>query len=87
MTVYRVQYQTRSKAGGSGLSQGEWQDKQSIVVVKNDGMEAVDMITQTYCNHDLRINRVVPIVDVDMLSKDLQTLVTQERQVNQSTTG
>jgi len=51
MTAYRITYQTHRKAGLSTY-QGDWQDREGVVVAGDDARGAVDEIVDSLSGHD-----------------------------------
>jgi len=51
MIAYRITYQTRRKTGIS-THQGDWQDKEDVVVAGDDAREAVNEIVDSLSGHD-----------------------------------
>lgn len=50
MISYRVKYQVRRKDGLS-TPQGEWQDKEEVVVAGEDAREAINAVMHNVPNH------------------------------------
>ena len=73
MTSYRVTYQTRRKAGVSTY-QGDWQDKEGIVVAGDDAREAVDEIVDGLSGHDFRLKSVEATGQVLAIARSLSAV-------------
>jgi len=88
MTAYRITYQTLRKAGPS-THQGDWQDKEDVVVARDDAREAVDEIVGSLSGHDFRLKSVEVTGQVTAIARSLtaQTRTSPTDQESQSTTG
>lgn len=86
MTSYLVRYQTRRRAVPS-IYQGNWQDKEDVVVAGDDAREAVDAIIDSISGHDFRLMGVEKKGMVSVIAKGIVTKTNQISQVPQNTTG
>lgn len=67
MTSYRVMYQTRRQAS-SGISPGEWRDKEMVIVAGDDAMDAIAFVLEKYSRFDIRIKGVKVVGQVDAIA-------------------
>lgn len=70
MTSYLVMYQIRRKRGVS-ISQGDWQDKEDVVIAGDDAREAVDEIVYGLSDHDFLLKGVKMMGQVTAISRSL----------------
>jgi len=71
MISYRVTYQIRRKASLS-VPQGDWQDKESVVVAGEDAMEAICKTVEDNSGYDFRLKEIKVNGRVDMIAKSLR---------------
>ncbi len=72
MTSYRVKYQTRRKSKLAGIGQGEWQDKEVIVLAGEDAKEAIDEIVDIDPGLESRLKKVDAWGRVDVIARRLR---------------
>lgn len=70
MTSYRVTYQIRRREGVS-ISQGDWQDKEVIVVAGDDAMDAIWEVQNAVVDHDFRLRTVEVRERIDIIVQGL----------------
>lgn len=96
MTAYRIKYQIRRKgvtrkthimSGRPWSTDGEWQDKEKVIVVGEDAREAIDEIVSTLSNNDFRVRGVEIITDVDIIAHGLSAKINPTDQGCQNTIG
>ena len=68
MTAFKIKYQLRRKACQS-IPQGDWQDKEYIVVTDEDATNAViELMIATFDHHETRLRGVEAISEIDYIS-------------------
>lgn len=64
MTAYRVKYQTRRKSNIS-IHEGDWQDKQKIILADDDAMPVIKVIVSDNKGFDFRLKEIHIMTNVD----------------------
>ena len=60
------------------MRQGDWQDKESVVLSDNDARDAVEEVSVNHCDWwDFRLIDISSIARVDMISKVIRTRINQ----------
>lgn len=72
MTSCMIRYQTRRKNKLAGIGQGEWQDKEVVVLAGDDAIEAVDAMADIDPDLEFRLKRVVKWGYVDIIAQRLR---------------
>ena len=67
MVAYKVIYETKRPASFPS-TEGEWTNKTSVVVVENDGNEAVDLVQNRQSSLYFRLVGVEYMCKVDLVS-------------------
>lgn len=71
MTSYLVTYQVRRK-GGVGIPQGDWIDREMIVIAGDDAREAINETIDNNTNHDFRLREIKVNGRVDVIAQSLR---------------
>lgn len=69
--TYRIKYQTRRRSEVS-IPQGDWLDKERVVLAREDAREAINEVISTINNSDFRLRGVEIVGRVDMIACNLQ---------------
>lgn len=85
MIAYLIKYQTRRRCGAS-THQGDWQDKEAVVVAEEDAREAVDNIVNDLRDHDFRLRGVEEVAQVTKIARRLTVRTNPTDQGSQGTT-
>jgi hypothetical protein len=88
MTAYRITYQTRRRAGLS-IHQGDWQNRENVVVAGDDARDAIDEIINGLGGYDFRLQSVEVTGQVTAIAHNLiaQARINPTNQESQNTTG
>lgn len=71
MTSYLVTYQVRRK-GDVGIPQGDWIDREMIVIAGDDAREAINETIDNSTNHDFRLREIKVNGRVDVIAQSLR---------------
>ncbi len=71
MTAYLIKYQIRRR-GGISIHQGDWQDKEVMVVAGDDARRALDEVVNAVQDQDFRLREIKVCMQVDMIAKELR---------------
>jgi hypothetical protein len=73
MVVYRCTYRARRKSSHNQTSPpGDWVNKESTIIVKEDALEAMGVILEKFIGYDICFSRIESVVGVDMISDELK---------------
>lgn len=70
MTAYKIKYQLRRKEI-TAVPQGEWQDKEEVIVDNDDATGAIDEIADSFPSHDFRLRGVEVLMRIDSIALNL----------------
>ena len=70
MTAYRIKYQIRRKAI-TAVPQGEWRDREEVIVGNDDATGVIDEITDSFTSHDFRLREIEVVLSVDSIALSL----------------
>lgn len=70
ITSYKIIFQIRRK-GNISIWQGDWQDKEVVILGGDDATEIVNEMATTFPHHDFRLKGVEIIGQVDAISLEI----------------
>ncbi len=70
MTAYRVKYQIR-RIEMTAIPQGDWQDREEVIVGNDDATGVIDEIANSLPSHDFRLRGVEAIMKIDFIALSL----------------
>ena len=70
MTAYRVKYQIRRREM-TAIPQGDWQDREEVIVDNDDATGVIDEIADSFTSHDFRLREIEVVLSVNSIALSL----------------